>query len=300
MNALPPRGAESGGPIEAPVEVRRARRLRTPLVFASPHSGRLYPEALLAASDLDAHALRRSEDAFVDQLIAGAEARGATLVCCRYARAFVDVNRDPWELDPTMFVDALPDAARRDSPRVAAGLGAVPRVVGEGLEIYRGKMTFAEAARRIDQVHRPYHAALGALLDEARACFGAAVLIDWHSMPSAAGRGEARLGRPRPDVVLGDRHGAACGKALSALVRRTLEAAGYVAAANTPYAGGWTTQSFGRPREGLHALQVELDRGLYLDEARVEPTAGFTRLQRDLDRLFDVLAAVDWPARLAG
>jgi N-formylglutamate amidohydrolase len=298
MNALQPLGAQAAGLPEVAVEVRRAARLRTPLVFASPHSGRIYPEALHEASRLDAHELRRSEDAFVDELISGAADRGAAVVVCRFARAFVDVNRDPWELDPAMFEDELPDATRRQSPRVAAGLGAIPRLVGEGREIYRRKLAFSEASDRIEAVHRPYHSALGSVLEEAKARFGQAILIDWHSMPSAVARSERRLGRSRPDVVLGDRHGAACAKTLSTLVRRAFEASGYVTASNTPYAGGWTTQTWGRPREGLHALQVELDRGLYLDEEKVQPTAGFTRLKRDVERLTDTLAAQDWGARL--
>jgi N-formylglutamate amidohydrolase len=298
MDAPPPSLATDVGSPEAAVEVRRGRSLSTPLIFASPHSGRIYPETLRAASALDAHALRRSEDAFVDELIAGAEIRGIALVSCRYARAYVDVNRDAWELDPAMFEDPLPEAARAQSPRVAAGLGAIPRLVAEGQEIYRDKLVFAEAAARLERVHRPYHAALGELMAEARAQFGAAILIDWHSMPSAAGRSEARLGRARPDMVLGDRHGAACGRVLSVLVRRTLESAGYVAVANTPYAGGYTTQTWGRPLDGFHALQIELDRGLYLDETRLERTAGFKRLKGDLERLFDSLAQTDWSAKL--
>jgi N-formylglutamate amidohydrolase len=298
MNALQPLAAESAGPLEAAVDVRRKARLSTPLVFASPHSGRIYPDAFQAASALDAHELRRSEDAFVDELISGALERGAAIVTCRFARAYVDVNRDPWELDPAMFEDELPDAARRQSPRVAAGLGAIPKLVAEGREIYRRKLTFPEASARIEAVHRPYHEALAAVLEEARAQFGLAILIDWHSMPSVVARSESRLGRMRPDVVLGDRHGAACGKAATVTVRRAFEAAGYVTASNAPYAGGWTTQTWGRPREGLHALQIELDRGLYLDEERLLRSDGFPRLKRDIERLTDTLVAEDWTARL--
>jgi N-formylglutamate amidohydrolase len=298
MNALQPLADEPAGSLEAAVDVRRGARLRTPLVFASPHSGRIYPDALHAASALDAHELRRSEDAFVDELISGALERGAAIVACRYARAYVDVNRDPWELDPAMFEDELPDAARRQSPRVAAGLGAIPRLVAEGREIYSRKLTYSEASERLEAVHRPYHTALGAVLEEARDQFGVAILIDWHSMPSVVARSETRLGRMRPDVVLGDRHGAACGKAITVRVRRAFEAEGYVAAANAPYAGGWTTQTWGRPREGLHALQIELDRGLYLDEERLQRSAGFARLKRDLDRLTETLAAEEWAAKL--
>ena len=285
----------SGSP---PFEVRRTPRLKTPLVFASPHAGRIYPPDMMAASKLDERDIRRSEDALVDGLIErGAEA-GAALVVCRVARAYVDVNRDPWEMDPDMFRDELPAEANSSTARVAAGLGAVPRVVGDGRAIYARKLEYAEAEKRIETVHAPYHAALAALLAEARDAFGAAVLIDWHSMPSAASRAEQRKGRPKPDIVLGDRHGAACSGFLTELVRRELEASGYIVALNRPYAGGWTTQTHGRPGESLHALQVEIDRGLYLDERTLEPRPGFARLRSDLERLFRVLAAQDWAASL--
>jgi len=271
--------------------------LKTPLVFASPHAGRIYPDDMMAASRLDEQDIRRSEDALVDGLIERGRKAGAALVLCQVARAYVDVNRDPWEMDPAMFKDALP-AEARSSARVAAGLGAVPRVVGDGRQIYARKLDFAEAQARIARVHAPYHEALAGLLAEARARFGLAVLIDWHSMPSAAGRAEARRGRPKPDMVLGDRHGASCAPGLTSLVRRELEAAGYVVSINRPYAGGWTTQTHGRPADGAHALQIELDRGLYLDERTLEPRPGYARLRQDLERLFAVLAAADWAAVL--
>jgi N-formylglutamate amidohydrolase len=284
---------------DAPFEVRRGAVLTTPLVFASPHSGRIYPDSLTEASSLDALSIRRSEDAFVDELIAPAFARGISGVLCRAARVYVDVNRDPWELDPEMFSDPLPDFARSQTPRVAAGLGSIARIVGEGREVYTRKLRFSEAEARIEAVHRPYHRALAALLAEARSQFGVAVLIDWHSMPSAAARSEARRGRMRPDMVLGDRHGAACGRSLTRTVKRGLEVAGYGVGQNVPYAGGWTTQTYGRPAEGLHALQVEIDRALYLDEAALTPSPGFGRLARNLDRLFEALVGLDWPKVLA-
>lgn len=283
-----------------PFEVRRAAELTTPLVFASPHSGRVYPADMMSASRLDARDIRRSEDALVDGLIEGGEAAGAALVLCRVGRAYVDVNREPWELDEAMFSDRLPEHARAVSARVAAGLGSVPRVVGDGQAIYARKLRFAEAEARIAAVHAPYHAALEALLAEARARFGAAVLIDWHSMPSAASRGEARRGRPRPDVVLGDRHGGACAPGLTALVKRELERTGYVVALNRPYAGGYTTQAHGRPEDGRHAVQVELDRELYLDERTLQPRPGFDRLKQRLEALFATLAGTDWTRVLGG
>lgn len=281
------------------VVVRAPTGPSAPLVFASPHSGRLYPRALLDEGLLDGVAIRRSEDAFVDTLIAGATACGATVVEAVYARAYVDVNRDPWELDPLMFVDDLPASARSQTARVAAGLGAVPRVVGEGQEIYRRKLRWAEAQSRLDAVHRPYHAALNAAVEETVGRHGVCVLIDWHSMPSAAARAEARRGRPRPDVVLGDRHGQSCARLVTETTRRLLEGSGYAVGVNSPYAGGWTTQTYGRPGGRVHALQIELDRRLYMHEGRLEPGPDFDAVRGDIERLSAALAAVDWPARLS-
>lgn len=265
----------------------------TPLVFASPHSGRLYPDDMMAAAALDAHAIRRSEDVLVDDLIGRAAELGAAVIAARYARAYIDLNREPFELDPAMFADELPDFARARTARVAAGLGAIARVVSEGQEIYARKLTFAEARGRIERAHRPYHVALEQLLAEARAAHGFAILVDWHSMPSAA----ARAGRDRPsDFVLGDRFGAACAGVLTARVEHELEGLGYRVARNSPYAGGYTTEHYGRPARRTHALQVEINRGLYLDEATLEPIARFTRLKTDLDRLTAALAEADWTA----
>lgn len=301
MTALEPLTADasSEGRLAA-FEVRRAApdgtAPPTPLVFASPHSGRLYPDDMMAAAALDAHAIRRSEDVFVDDLIARAPELGAPTISARYARAYIDLNREPFELDPAMFADELPDFARARTARVAAGLGAIARVVSEGQEIYARKLTFAEARARIDQAHRPYHAALEQLVREAQAAHGFAILIDWHSMPSAA----ARAGRDRPsDFVVGDRFGASCAGVLTATVERELEAYGYRVARNSPYAGGYTTEHYGRPARRTHALQIEINRALYLDEAALEPTAGFERLQSDLERLTAILAQADWSA-LAG
>ena len=264
------------------------------LVFASPHSGRDYPAELMAAAVLDAAAIRRSEDAFVDELIASTPSHGATVITARYSRAFIDVNREAYELDPAMFEDELPAFAKARTARVAAGLGSIARVVGEGQEIYRRKLTFAEARRRIEGAHRPYHQALAGLVEQARVRHGRAVLIDWHSMPSAAsslgaspGPANARRGC---DMVLGDRFGSACAPELTRLVERELEAMGYRVARNAPYAGGYTTEFYGRPSEGVHALQIEINRAVYLDESALELTAGFERLTRDIERLTRVLA----------
>jgi len=295
MNALEPLpGIEPD--IGPAFEIRRAgppEAPPTPLVFASPHSGRLYPEDMMSAAALDAVSIRRSEDAFVDDLIAQAPGHGAAVITANFARAYIDLNREPFELDPGMFSDQLPEFARARTARVAAGLGAIARVVSEGQEIYRRKLTFAEARRRIEGAHRPYHAALANLLAEAHAAHGFAILVDWHSMPAAA----AKAGRERPcDIVLGDRFGAACAALLPTRVERELETMGYRVTRNTPYAGGYTTEHYGQPHRRAHALQIEINRGLYLDEATLSPTSGFDRLRADVEKLTKTLAAADWSA----
>jgi N-formylglutamate amidohydrolase len=281
----------------APFVVHRVGAVaRSPLVFATPHSGRYYPPDMMAASRLNAATIRLSEDAYVDRLILAAVDHGATVLEAAYARAYVDVNREPYELDAAMFEDELPDFARGRSARVAAGLGSIPRIVAEGQEIYARKLTFAEARRRIETIHRPYHDALEALLAQARAVFGVAVLIDWHSMPTTAARFYGPAGERAPgvagvcDVVLGDRFGTACAPAITALVERELERMGYRVSRNAPYAGGYTTEFYGRPASRTHALQIEINRGVYLDEASLEPKEGFGRLKWDLERVFAALA----------
>jgi len=266
----------------------------TPLVFASPHSGRDYPDDMMSAAALDAQAIRRSEDAFVDDLIAQAPQLGAATITARFARAYIDLNREAFELDPGMFADELPEFARARTARVAAGLGTIARVVSEGQEIYARKLMFAEARGRIETAHRPYHAALERLIAEAHRTHGFAILVDWHSMPAAAAKAG---GRDRScDFVLGDRFGSACAGALTGRVERELEAMGYRVARNTPYAGGYTTEHYGRPARRTHALQIEINRALYLDEATLTPTPGFQRLRADLERLTRALAAADWSA----
>jgi len=274
----------------AAFDIVRADPLQSPVIFSSPHSGRLYPAHLLAASALGPAAIRRSEDCFVDTLIEGAPAFGFSLITARYARAYIDLNREAYELDPAMFADELPTFAQGKTARVAAGLGAIARIVGEGQEIYARKLIFAEAEARIDGVYRPYHAALSALIAEAHAAFGGAILIDWHSMPSAAAR-PAR-GRRVPDFVLGDRFGASCTASLSGLMAQELKDMGYEVARNTPYAGGYTTEFYGHPGQGDHVLQIEINRALYLDEAALAPNAGFAKLKDDVEALCARIAAV--------
>jgi N-formylglutamate amidohydrolase len=283
-----------GGPA---FEVTRAAPAGAPpptgLVFASPHSGGIYPEDMIAAARLPVETLRASEDAFVDRIIAGAPALGATTVRARFARAYVDLNREPWELDPSMYAEALPDYAQGRSARVAAGLGTIPRIASEGRPIYARKLTFAEASARVELTHRPYHDALDRQLAAARAAHGAAILIDWHSMPAAAARGQRARNGGHCDIVLGDRFGAACSPKLTGLVERELEALGYRVVRNAPYAGGYTTEHYGRPARRTHALQIEINRALYMNETTREPTEGLARLTSDAEALTRALTGMD-------
>jgi N-formylglutamate amidohydrolase len=271
------------------VLVARPASQTTPLVFASPHSGRCYPDAFLAASRLDASGLRRSEDSFVDELFAAAVGFGAPLVYATFPRAWCDPNREPWELDPAMFADALPAWVNTTSARVTAGLGTIARVVASGETIYRGKLAFAEAERRIETCWKPFQDTISALIDGTRAVFGQCVLIDCHSMPShvpVSGRGDRVA-----DIVLGDAHGTACAPHITRFVERRLVDLGYRVRRNDPYAGGFITRHYGRPREHVHALQIEIARDLYMDEARFERSAAFPEVQRDVSLLIEALAA---------
>ncbi len=279
-----------GGPCAEPVEelpylLIEPLNRSAPLIFASPHSGRRYPAELLSLTRTGLLSLRRSEDAFVDELFAGAGAHGAALLSATVARAFVDLNRDPSELDPEMFDERLPALSAVATPRVQAGLGAIPRITGDGQAIYRRKLSLAEAERRIAAVHRPYHVVLRNLVNETQAIFGCAVLVDCHSMPSCA------RGAHAPDIVLGDRFGASCHPSVTALAEATLRRLGYRVARNTPFAGGHTTQTYGQPTKRVHALQIEINRALYVDERTLERTSGFTRIRADMSRLAEALSA---------
>jgi len=262
-------------PGATPVIISRPAEQTVPVVFASPHSGRDYPAAFLAASCLDALALRRSEDSFVDELFAAAPAYGAPLLAATFPRAFCDVNREPWELDPAMFDGDLPAWVNTGSSRVAAGLGTLARVVASGEAIYRGKLPFAEAERRVRDCWQPFHAALAAAIEETRTRFGYCLLIDCHSMPSHAAHGR----NAKADFVLGDAHGTACTPRATRLAERLLTDQGYTVRRNEPYAGGYITRTYGRPRERVHALQIEIARELYMDEVRIERLPGFAVVQ---------------------
>ncbi len=288
--ALFPADADRG----AAFELRAPAAVATPLVCSSPHSGRLYPAEMMARSALDRREIRRSEDAYVDLLIDTAPAHGAPLLLARHARAYVDLNRAPYELDPQMFAGPAGRACTRTA-RAAAGLGSVARVVGEGCEIYREPPAFAEVEARLERVHAPFHGELSRLMDAAAARFGCAVLLDWHSMPAAAVAAAGGTG-DGPQVVLGDRHGAAASPRVTAWIEAAFAQAGFTLARNRPYAGGHVVERHGRPCERRHAVQLEVRRDLYLDEAHQAPHAGFARLRAALDAVLARLAATDWTA----
>ena len=248
-------------------------------VFCSPHSGRIYPSQFLAQSRLDPHALRKSEDCFVDRLFSGVTRLGAPQISARFPRAYLDLNREPYELDPELIGDPLPAHANSQSIRVAGGLGTVARVVADGEEIYHDRLDLAEVLARIEMLYFPFHGALTQLIEDTRRRFGYGVLIDCHSMPSAA---MAPSGGPRPDVVIGDRFGTSCDARLTRQLREGFASRGYDVQLNRPYAGGFITEHHGRPGRGVHAVQLEINRGLYLDERKFQPTQGFNRLEADL------------------
>jgi N-formylglutamate amidohydrolase len=244
-------------------------------VFNSPHSGSEYTPSFLARSRLGTLEIRSSEDAFVEDLFAAAPAYGAPLLAARVPRACVDLNRSADELDPVLIAGA---ARRALNPRVAAGLGVIPRVVAEGRAIIDGKLPLAEAERRLRVYYRPYHARLRALLEEQRDRFGQAILFDCHSMPHDALASAPVVWGRRPNIVLGDRFGAACDRWVIDAATEIFRAAGFVVARNAPFAGGYITQHYGRPGRGIHALQIEIDRSLYMDEARVERRQDFAEV----------------------
>jgi N-formylglutamate deformylase len=279
--------APSIAPAE-PILVLRPARQDLPVIFASPHSGRAYPADFLTAARLDALSLRRSEDSFVDELFAAAPEHGAPLLAATFPRAYCDANREPWELDPGMFADTLPPWVNTTSARVGAGLGTIARVVASGETIYRGKLAFAEAERRVRLCWQPFHDSLAGLISETRARFGVCLLIDCHSMPSHGHA--ARAGSKPVDFVLGDAHGTACSPRATELVEDVLVRLGYTIRRNDPYAGGYITRHYGRPREGVHALQIELARGLYMDESRIERLPGFHGVRQAMTRFIAELA----------
>ena len=268
----------AGGAVPA-FEVVEPAEPTIPFVFCSPHSGRDYPADFLAATRLPGDSIRRSEDLFVDQLFECVPKLGAPLIRARFPRAFLDVNREPYELDPQMFSEPLPDYVNIASVRVTGGLGTIPRIVAENEEIYRKRLSLAEAIGRIETIYKPFHAALEERLRRTKERFGMAILVDCHSMPSSV---RALPGGRRPDMVLGDRYGTSAGARLVAIATGRLTRLGYDVARNKPYAGGYITERYGRPAIGQHAIQIEINRGLYADERIYRPHAGFEVLAERL------------------
>lgn len=273
--------------VPRPVRITRPERQSAPVVFASPHSGRVYPADFVAASRLDPLRLRRSEDGFVDELFAAAPAHGMPLIAATFPRAYCDANREPWELDPTMFEDELPPWVNTMSPRVAAGLGTIARLVGSGEGIYKRRLRFADAESRVRTCWHPFHAALREAIAATVDAHGACVLVDCHSMPS-----NAMAPRGNADIVLGDGHGTTCSSRLLRAVEQMLLDQRFTVRRNDPYAGGYITRNYGRPRERVHAIQVEICRSLYMDEARMERLGSFEAVRARLTVMVTDLAAV--------
>jgi N-formylglutamate amidohydrolase len=277
------------GELSPPFEIVEPAAWRAPIIFNSPHSGSVYPDEFLSAARIDLPALRRSEDSFMDELIAGLSGRGFPTVSVNFPRSYVDVNREPYELDPRMFSGRLPSFANTRSMRVAGGLGTIPRVVGDGQEIYHERLSVDDALARIEALYKPYHRALRRLINKAHQAFGAAVVVDCHSMPSV---GVSRDEPRRPDVVIGDRYGTSCAPLLADIVEETMSRLGYSVGRNKPYAGGFITEHYGNPASGLHTVQLELNRAIYMDERRRERSPRFAQVASDFIILAEVLAAV--------
>ncbi len=254
-----------------------------PFVFNAPHAGAIYPASFLAASRLDPMALRRSEDAFVDELFSAVPDLGAPLLAARFPRAYLDLNREPYELDSRMFDGRLPPFANTRSMRVAGGLGTIPRIVADGQEIYQARLPVDEALHRIEWLYKPYHRTLRQLVRRTAESFGQAVLIDCHSMPSSS---VSRDDGTKADIVLGDRYGTSCATLLIDLVEAALRGRGYTVVRNKPYAGGFITEHYGEPALGRHALQIEINRALYMDERAMQKKPGFGALSADLSIAF--------------
>lgn len=272
-----------------PFSVFAPAEQRVPFVFNSPHSGRHYPRSLIGASKLTPMQLRRSEDVFVDSLFSGVVEIGAPLLAAQFPRAWLDVNREPYELDPKLFGEKLPAHANTRSMRVSGGLGTIPRLVAENLPIYAAAPLLADAMDRIENIYRPYHDTLRKLMARSAVKFGHAVLVDCHSMPSSGTRPEAGA---RPDIIIGDRYGTSCHGEISYELLRGFSDLGYTVTRNKPYAGGFITEHYGRPLKGLHAVQIEINRSLYVNEQTFEPNAGFDALAEDIHHVMTRLVSL--------
>lgn len=272
---------------ERSFDLRRPAEWLGGVIFASPHSGRCYPEWFLAESRLETRHLRSSEDAFVDRLIEPALDHGAVVLNSLVPRSLVDLNRSADEMDPLVVSGAMP---RVMSPRIMAGLGVIPRVVSQGRTILERPIDRTEAERRIDAYWRPYHLALAALIAEARARFGQAILIDMHSMPHDALN---HLHGQRPDMVLGNRHGLSASARVSDAIIAAVEAEGWRIRRNSPFAGAYICSAYGRPGHNVHVVQLEIDRSLYMDEKTITPNDRFADVASRIGRVIRTLAVLD-------
>lgn len=281
-NAIPPDFVAEGV-----FSVEAAEADHTPLFLNSPHSGEFFPPSFLARSQLTREQLRHASDLYVDELFLPATAQGVPLMRAHLPRSFIDLNREPLELDPRLISGPLPIDANTRSLRVAGGLGTVPRVIGDQVEIYAGKIALDEALRRIEYAYVPYHLRLHRELARRHVRHGHVLLIDLHSMPS---QNTPRLARPMPDIVLGDRFGASAAAEFVDRVENLARRLGFRVERNQPYAGGYITEHYGRPQLGWHALQIEINRALYMDEANLERHAGFSALSEALVMLVARLA----------
>ena len=275
--------------LSPPFDIAEPAQWRSPIIFNSPHSGTVYPREFLMTTRIDMATLRRSEDSFMDELIAGLADKGFAVMRVNFPRSYVDVNREPYELDPRMFTGRLPSFANTRSMRVAGGLGTIPRVVGDGQDIYIDRLSVEDALRRIESLYKPYHRALRRLIGKAHEIFGTAILVDCHSMPSS---GLSRDEPKRPDLVIGDRYGTSCSALLPETVERTMGGLGYTVGRNKPYAGGFITEHYGNPGSGLHAIQIELNRAIYMDERSRERNDRFLRIAHDLEVLAEACAGI--------
>ncbi|BAR99745.1 N-formylglutamate amidohydrolase [Blastochloris viridis] len=273
--------------IDPPFELAEPAQPSAPLLLNSPHSGRVYPPDFLASGRLSLDTLRRSEDSFVDELFQPPQDLSLTFMRAHFPRSFIDLNREPYELDPRMFDGRLPPFVNTRSLRVAGGLGTIARVVGDAVEIYDRRLPVEGALQRIEAYYMPYHRVLRQALARLYREFQTTVLLDCHSMPSSV---VSREDRPKADVVIGDRYGTSCAPLIVETVEATLRELGYVVHRNKPYAGGVITEHYGNPAAGHHALQIEINRALYLDEAKFRKSVRFERMRDDLVVLIRRLA----------
>ncbi|MFT6557426.1 N-formylglutamate amidohydrolase [Sneathiella sp.] len=272
-----------GQPETSTFHVSTPESWTSPVIFSSPHSGRQYPDSFVDQSPLSFSDLRKSEDFLIDALFKAAPAKGSPLITATFPRAYCDVNRKAYELDPDMFLEPLPSYVTTFSPRISAGIGTIPKIVSDGLFIHPGPISFSEAQNRINTCYKPYHGALNSLMDQTLQKFGTAFLIDCHSMPSHP---PIRL----PDFVLGDRYGQSCPAWLRALVKQKLNSLGYTVAFNAPYAGGFITQKYAQPDRQIFSLQIEISRALYMEQDAIEPNEHFPVLQAQItDLIGDII-----------